>query len=76
MKAEHQRTDAFELWCWRRFFRFPCTARRSNPSILKEIKPLEGIFIGRADAQAETPTLWPLNVKTQLTGTDPDAGKD
>ena len=46
MKAEHQRTDAFELWCWRRFFRFPCTARRSNPSILKEINSeysLEGL---------------------------------
>ena len=48
MKAEHQRTDAFELWCWRRFFRFPCTARRSNPSILKEISPeysLEGLLL-------------------------------
>ena len=47
MKAEHQRTDAFELWCWRRFFRFPCTARRSNPSILKEINSeysLEGLL--------------------------------
>ena len=36
-KAEHQRIDAFELWCWRRFFRVPWTARRSNQSILKEI---------------------------------------
>ena len=36
-KAEHQRTDAFELWCWRRFLRVPCSARRSNQSILKEI---------------------------------------
>ena len=36
-KAEHQRTDAFELWCWRRFLRVPWTARRSNQSILKEI---------------------------------------
>ena len=47
-KAEHQRTDAFELWCWRRFFRFPCTARRSNPSILKEINSeysLEGLMV-------------------------------
>ena len=44
-KAEHQRTDAFELWCWRRLLRVPWTARRSNQSILKEISPgcsLEG----------------------------------
>ena len=38
-KAEHQRTDAFELWCWRRLLRVPWTARRSNQSILKEIGP-------------------------------------
>ena len=38
-KAEHQRTDAFKLWCWRRFFRVPWTARRSNQSILKDISP-------------------------------------
>ena len=38
-KAEHQRIDAFELWCWRRLLRVPWTARRSNQSILKEIDP-------------------------------------
>ena len=38
-KAEHRRTDAFELWCWRRLLRVPRTARRSNQSILKEISP-------------------------------------
>ena len=38
-KAEHQRIDAFELWCWRRLLRVPWTARRSNHSILKEITP-------------------------------------
>ena len=38
-KAEHQRNDAFELWCWRRLLRVPWTARRSNKSILKEISP-------------------------------------
>ena len=38
-KAEHQRTDAFELWCWRRLLRVPWTARRSNQSILKKISP-------------------------------------
>ena len=46
-KAEHQRTDAFELWFWRRFLRVPWTARRSNQSILKEISPeysLEGLM--------------------------------
>ena len=45
-EAEHQRTDAFELWCWRRLLRVPWTARRSNQSILKEISPecsLEGL---------------------------------
>ena len=47
-KAEHQRIDAFELWCWRRFLRVPWTARRSNQSILKEISPgcsLEGLML-------------------------------
>ena len=39
MKAEHRRIDAFELWCWRRLLRVPWTARRSNQSILKEIRP-------------------------------------
>ena len=47
-KVEHQRTDAFELWCWRRLFRIPWTAWRSNWSILKEISPeysLEGLML-------------------------------
>ena len=47
-KAECQRVDAFELWCWRRFLRVPWTARRSNQSILKEISPeysLEGLML-------------------------------
>ena len=47
-KAEHQRIDAFELWCWRRLLRVPWTARRSNRSILKEISPgcsLEGLML-------------------------------
>ena len=47
-KAECQRIDAFELWCWRRLLRVPCTARRSNQSILKEISPeysLEGLML-------------------------------
>ena len=48
IKAEYQRTDAFELWCWRRLLRVPWTARRSNQSILKEIYPeysLEGLML-------------------------------
>ena len=47
-KAEHQRIDAFELWCWRRLLRVPWTARRSNQLILKEISPeysLEGLML-------------------------------
>ena len=47
-KAEHRRTDAFELWCWRRLLRVPWTARRSNQSILNEISPgcsLEGLMV-------------------------------
>ena len=47
-KAEHQRIEAFKLWCWRRLLRVPWTARRSNQSILKEISPeysLEGLML-------------------------------
>ena len=47
-KAEHQRIDAFELWCWRRLLRVPWTARRSNQSILEEVSPeysLEGLML-------------------------------
>ena len=47
-KAEHQRIDVFELWCWRRFLRVPWIARRSNQSIIKEISPeysLEGLML-------------------------------
>ena len=67
-KAEHQRIDVFELWCWRRLLRVPWTARRSNQSILKEISPgisLEemmlklklhcfGHLMGRADSLEKT----------------------
>ena len=87
-KAERQRIDAFELWCWRRFLRVPWTSRRSNQSILKEISPeyssevltsLEVLhwkdwFI--RSTEAETPILWPPDARTWLIGKDPDAGKD
>ena len=61
-KAEHRRINALELWCWRRLLRVPWTARRSNQSILKEIKPW--VFFGRNDAKGETPVLWPPHAKS------------
>ena len=58
MKAEHQRIDAFKLWCWRRLLRVPLTARRSNYVNPKGNQPW--LFIGKIDAEAETPILWHL----------------
>ena len=66
-ETECQRIEAFELWCWRRLLRVPWTARRSNQSILKEI---------RNDAKAETPVLWPPHAKSCLIGKDSDTGRD
>ena len=72
-KAECGRIDAFKLWCWRRLL---------SPLDCKEIQPVSPkgnqswIFIGRTDAEAETPILWPPDAKNWLTGKDPDAGKD
>ena len=63
-KAEHRRIDAFELWCWRRLLRVNSKGNQS------------WIFIGRTDAEAETPILWPPDVKSWLIGKDPHAGKD
>ena len=60
-KAECQRIDAFELWCWRRLLIVHWTARRSSQSILKEVSP---VFTGRTDVEAETPILWPPDVKS------------
>ena len=68
-KVERRRIDTFKLWCW-------------SPLDSKEIKPVNPkgnqpwIFIGRADPEAEAPVLWPLEVKSQLIGKDPDAGRD
>ena len=81
-KAECQRIDAFELWCWRRLLRVTWTARRSNQSILKEIQPVHPkgdqswVFIGRTYVEAETPIVWPPDAKSWLIWKDPDAGKD
>ena len=73
-KAEHQRIDAFELWCWKRLLRVPWTARRSNQSILQEISlecSLEGLML-----KLKLPILWPPDGKSWLIWKDPDAGKD
>ena len=72
-KAEYKKTDDLELWCWRRL---------ESPLEWKEIKPVNPkgnqpwIFIGRSDAEAEAPILWPPDAKNWLTGEDPDAGQD
>ena len=98
MKAECQRIDAVELWCWRRFLRVPWTARRSDQFILKPSSSLASFsvrlsspavivlydysrndnttFIVTTDAEAETPILWPPDMKNLSIGKDPDAGKD
>ena len=74
-KAEHWRIDAFQLWCWRKLLRVPWIAKRSNQSILKEIS-LEHSFIGRTDAEADAPILWPTDANSRLIGKDPDARND
>ena len=72
-KAEHQRIDALELWCWGRFL---------SPLDCKEIKPVNPkgnqpqILIERTNAETKAPILWPPNAKNQLIGKDPVAGRD
>ena len=68
-KTEHQRIDAFELWCWGRLLRVPWTARRSNQFILKEISPEDWCWSWNSN-------IWPPDVKSWLISKDPDAGKD
>ena len=73
-KAERQRTDTFELWCWIKLLRVPWTARRSNQSILKEIcaeYSLEGLLM-----KAEAPILWLFDAKSHFFRKDPNAVKD
>ena len=60
-KAGPRRIDAFELWCWRRLLRVPWTARL-QPVHSEGDQPW--VFIGRTDAKAETPVLWPLHAKS------------
>ena len=72
-KAYHQRIDDFELWCWR-ILESPLDCREIQP-----VHPKGGqswVFIGRTDAEAETPILCPPDAKNWLIGKDPDAGKD
>ena len=71
-KAEHWRTDAFELWYWG--IESPFDSKK-----IKSVNPKGNqswIFIGRTDAEAEAPILWPPVAKSWLIGKDPDAGKD
>ena len=65
-KAEHQRIDAFELWCWRRLLIQPVHSKGEQ----------SWVFFGRNDAKAETPVLWPPHAKSWLIGKDSDAGRD
>ena len=72
-KAERQRIDAFELWCWRRLLRVPWTSRRSNQAILKEISPeysFEGLML-----KLKLQYFGHLMLRTD-SGKDPDGGKD
>ena len=73
-KAECRRIDAFELWCWRRLLRVPCTAKEIQPVHSEGDQPRD--FFGRNDAKAETPVLWPSHAKSWLTGKHSDAGRD
>ena len=72
-KAEHQRIDAFELWCWRRLLRVPWTARRSNQSILKEISPGISLEVMMLKLKLH---LWPPDAKSWLLGKDSNSGRD
>ena len=73
-KVEHQRTDAFKLWCWRRLLRVAWTARRLSQSLLREIGSeysLEGF-----DVEAKTPVFWSSDANSWLIRKVPDAGND
>ena len=77
-KAECQRIDAFELWCWKRLLRVPWTARRSNQSIQKEISPeysLEGLVL-KLKLQYFVHLMWRTDSFENRTDSFPDAGKD
>ena len=65
-KAEHRRSDAFELWCWRRLLESPLDCKRIQPVHFKGDQ--SWVFIGRTDAEAETPILWPPHAKGREVG--------
>jgi len=73
-KVERLRTDAFELWCWRRLLRSPLDCKEIKPVNPKGNQP--ELFFGRTDAESEAPILWPPDEKSQLIRKDPDAGKN
>ena len=73
-KAEHQRIEAFELWCYRRLMRVPWTARRSNQVNLKGNQPW--ILTGSTDGEAEAPVFWSPDVSSWIIGKVHNAGKD
>ena len=72
-KTEQRRIDVFELWCWRRLLKSPLDCKESQPVHAKD---QSWAFFGRTDVEAETPIIWPPDVKSWLIGKDPDAGKD
>ena len=61
-KAEHRKIDAFELWCWRRLLKSPLDCKKIQPVHPKGDQ--SWVFIGRTDAEAETPILWPPHAKS------------
>ena len=73
-KAECRSIDAFELWCWRRLLRSTLDCKEIQAVHLKGVQ--SWMFIGRTDAEAETPILWLPNAKNWLTGKDSDAGRN
>ena len=72
-KAECQRTDASKMQCWRRPLRVSLDSKEIKPVNPKGNQPW--VFIGRIDAEAKVPIFWPPDMKSWLTGKDPDAGK-
>ena len=75
-KADCWKVDAFELWCWRRLLRVPWTARRSNLQPVHPKGDQSWVFIGKTNAEAETPIICPPHVKSWFIGKDGDAGRD
>ena len=72
-RAEHQRMDTFKLWCWRRLLKSPVDCK------IKPVNPKGNqlwILIGRTDAAAKVPILWPSDMKSRLIGKDPNVGKN